>query len=384
MWWKKNKQTIQALEATIRQLEQENAQLKEDVHNLQESSADLVAGFAKDQMSDITDKEVNKLIFSSVHALELIHNNISGYGSLLDAESNRLTETSSLFDQSTMILDTINTDLKKIENESIASSNKINQLNDEVIGISEFVVFIKNISDQTNLLALNASIEAARAGEQGRGFAVVADEVRALAQKTNEATREITELVDTITHSTASTKEQITGISELSQTNAKNTDIVLTTVREVISLAKRMQGIILKASTGSFLTTLKLDHVIWKSEIYKIFMHLTDKSIDAVPDHHECSIGKWYDKVKDNELYANSKSIKALAVPHEQLHTYGLEAIRLNNEGKKDEGLAVLDKMELASDEVIKILADLANEIDTMDFNAHTQKTETSDEDILF
>lgn len=117
--------------------------------------------------------------------------------------------------------------------------------------ITQVIGVIDDIAFQTNLLALNAGVEAARAGESGRGFAVVASEVRALAQRSADAAKEISALIENSSRHVAQGTQLVGNagkalsaiITQVNDISSMTTQIATSAEEQAIGLSEINMGV---------------------------------------------------------------------------------------------------------------------------------------------
>jgi len=231
------------------------SQLREIVANVQEATHQVTTSASTiqqstEQLSRGSEAQVAQIVETS-HSIDEIAKSIQMVAASTQQSATVASEARTSARRGTeMVHNTIGA-MERIRNQVQETSKRIKRLGESSQEIGEITQLIGDIADRTSILALNASIQAAMAGEAGQGFAVVAEEVERLAERANNATKQIETLVKTIQTDTneavsameESTREVVEG-SKLAQQAGQ-------TLNEIDNVSNRLAELIQTISSAT-------------------------------------------------------------------------------------------------------------------------------------
>lgn len=351
---------IGSLEKRISDLEAQNAALRDQLTSVQGQRDQCL------QASELAQKQVAELqrlfaCFASYRqSLGTSQESLAVLANRLLSEKTDSTAASGLASGGRDSVQAISSELNDLARDSRQAVDKVIGLHGSAQKIGGIVHLIKEIADQTNLLALNAAIEAARAGESGRGFAVVADEVRKLADRTTHATRDISALVATIQNETVSAQESIGQLADQSETFSERGKQASATFGGISGLAQHMGRSIGVAALHSFIELAKIDHLLYKFDVYQVLLGTSAKDAGDFASHTGCRLGKWYYEGEGKLHFSQLEGYRTLEAPHTDVHRHGRAAVEAYRAGDLAAGVNAVEEMETASSNVLKSLERMA------------------------
>ncbi|WRF06122.1 chemotaxis chemoreceptor TlpD [Helicobacter pylori] len=232
---------------------------------------------------------------------------------------------------------------EKMQN-ATSLADSLNQRSNE---ITQVISLIDDIAEQTNLLALNAAIEAARAGEHGRGFAVVADEVRKLAEKTQKATKEIAVVVKSMQQEANDIQTNTHDINSIVGSIKGDVEELKSTVKNNMIVAQAAKYTIYNINNRVFCGLAKLDHVVFKNNLYGMVFGLNSFDITS---HKNCRLGKWYYEGAGKENFSNTSGYRALESHHASVHAEANDLVKAVQEDHITDSKYLEHKVHLMED----------------------------------
>jgi uncharacterized coiled-coil DUF342 family protein len=359
----KYKKEIAKLKNEIVDIRNQNEALHDELEQVKNAKSQLVAQINQTDKTAKQQDELNRLWLQSSILIEQIRESLAANSSELVMHRDGFQSSQQLLDNIIVMLSATLQSTSVISRDTKTASESVKQLQTVTAGINDFVNIIKGISDQTNLLALNAAIEAARAGEQGRGFAVVADEVRTLAQRSADASNEISGLIEQVNQQMDHVVGNITDVGKQSNEISESSAAIEDTANKIVTFSQNMYSVITDSTENAFIQTVKMDHIVWKLEVYKVLLGLSDKTTDEFADHTMCRLGKWYYKGDGAAKYASHIEFKNLEAPHAEIHNHGIQALQAFADGHSDKMIDHISQMEAASFKAVDLLTNLANKI---------------------
>lgn len=215
---------------------------------LAQASASMAKTVASQSEGAERQKEQTAQVATAMHEIDSTVSQVSESSSRAAEASQHALETAR---QGGEIVSHTLSQMRAIASSVSDAATRVQGLGKNSDQIGEIVVVIEDIADQTNLLALNAAIEAARAGEHGRGFAVVSDEVRKLAERTSQATGQISAMISAIQGETRTTVAAMQGSTQQVEEGVASTSQAGTSLQKIIEMSQQVGDMVTQIATAT-------------------------------------------------------------------------------------------------------------------------------------
>ncbi len=351
---------IKELDQQLKEAEQQNHSLREKLMSTEKENTEIKRNFASLEQRHRDFKQLFAALRTYRNSLERSQQSLAVLAGNLSSEREESLIAGAMASASHESIHLISHDLDEMAANSSSAMEKVTSLRASTEQIGGIGNLIKEIADQTKLLALNAAIEAARAGEAGRGFAVVADEVRKLAERTSRATSDISQLVSDIQSVTSLATDSIGHLTQQSEVFSARGQQALSNINGVTESSQNMEQKVTATMLRSFVELAKIDHLVFKLDIYQVFMGLLDKKASDVADHHTCRLGLWYYEGEGKADCSHFDGYRAMEAPHADVHRHGRAAVEAYHAGNFLAGVAAIEHMEKSSIAVMEQLERIA------------------------
>ncbi|MDN0087174.1 methyl-accepting chemotaxis protein [Yersinia nurmii] len=299
-------------------------------------------------------------LLTGVSTLEMVRDSLLNSSNDLKREQDAIDELNQRNDEAKQALEKLVNFIVHIETNANQSTDSLTEFRKSIDQIKGCVSEINKLSNQTNLIAINSAIEAAHVGNKGRGFSVIAKEIKSLSGEVKESTDDIFHLTKSIEDNTIKVCSIVSEQKPLIEHIKKDISNIVDSINIVIARSSHMQSIIAFITNLQFLNIVKIDHVIWKLQIYKLL--LDNNNSVQVNSHTECRLGKWY-AAGDGRNLAHYPAYQQLEKPHAAVHHSGRIALSAFFDDNIDAMTSALEHMETASNEVVELIDRLASDM---------------------